>query len=249
MLQGSKRSNLHSDQLAVELFRKAGEQGNCEALFNLGYCYRNGRGVEKDKKEVKKKEGLILYEKAAKMGHERAEEELERLKPPSRPSALQIGRRKSSITPILQERFKELNAIKLQNILDLICEYEVNSEGNSISPVNSLVLYSQNSIPFSSEEKIKSKSRNWSTAILKRLRKRRIAFTSVTSTVSIDSSRSSTSGPSSVDTLHGSSGSLPPESPSSPVQGPRKGNKIIKQFRNFLPSRLNRRSKNGIGTQ
>ena len=36
------------DQLAVNWYRKAAEQGNASAQFNLGVRYANGRGVPKD---------------------------------------------------------------------------------------------------------------------------------------------------------------------------------------------------------
>ena len=39
---------------AVELFRKAAEQGNGMAQYNLGCCYANGSGVAKDKVEAVK---------------------------------------------------------------------------------------------------------------------------------------------------------------------------------------------------
>ncbi len=35
-------------QKAFEMYTKAAEQGNYAALFNLGACYENGNGINKD---------------------------------------------------------------------------------------------------------------------------------------------------------------------------------------------------------
>ena len=48
---------------AVELYKRAVEQGNAVAQYNLGYCYQHGIGVEKDAKKA-----VELYEKAAGQG-------------------------------------------------------------------------------------------------------------------------------------------------------------------------------------
>lgn len=39
---------------AVRHYRKAAEQGNAKAQFNLGNCYDNGEGVAEDKTEAVK---------------------------------------------------------------------------------------------------------------------------------------------------------------------------------------------------
>ena len=48
---------------AVQEFKKAAEQGNAEAQFNLGVMYSNGRGVLQDDKEA-----VRLYRLAAEQG-------------------------------------------------------------------------------------------------------------------------------------------------------------------------------------
>jgi len=48
---------------ANELYLRAGQLGNAEAYYNLGNSYRNGRGVEMDKKKAKH-----FYELAAVAG-------------------------------------------------------------------------------------------------------------------------------------------------------------------------------------
>ena len=52
---------------AVELFRKAAEQGNGYAMRLLGDCYRSGCGVEKDCAQA-----VEWYRKAAELGHKYA---------------------------------------------------------------------------------------------------------------------------------------------------------------------------------
>jgi len=52
----------------VTWFRKAAEQNYAPAQSNLGYCYDNGRGVEKDYAEAVK-----WYRKAAEQGHAEAQ--------------------------------------------------------------------------------------------------------------------------------------------------------------------------------
>jgi len=59
---------------AVKWYRKAAEQGDAEAQFNLGRAFVNGEGVDKDKMEAVK--WLRL---AAEQGYEDAEEMLVRL--------------------------------------------------------------------------------------------------------------------------------------------------------------------------
>jgi TPR repeat protein len=59
---------------AVTWFRKAAEQNNAEAQYNLGYCYQNGIGEAKDTAEA-----VTWYRKAAAQGIENAKEALRRL--------------------------------------------------------------------------------------------------------------------------------------------------------------------------
>jgi len=56
---------------AVEWYRKAAEQNNAEAQFNLGICYDNGRGVTKDLVEAYK-----WYRKAAQQNYAKAQSNL-----------------------------------------------------------------------------------------------------------------------------------------------------------------------------
>jgi len=49
---------------AVELFRKAAEQGNADAQFNLGQMYDQGKGVKQDYAKA-----VELFRKAAKQGN------------------------------------------------------------------------------------------------------------------------------------------------------------------------------------
>ncbi|MBR6436885.1 MAG: sel1 repeat family protein, partial [Thermoguttaceae bacterium] len=51
----------------VKWFRKAAEQGNAQAQYNLGICYTKGCGVTQDKAE-----GLKWLRKAADQGDEDA---------------------------------------------------------------------------------------------------------------------------------------------------------------------------------
>ena len=48
---------------AVKWYRKAAEQGNADAQFNLGYCYLTGQGVSQDYTKA-----VMLYRKAAEQG-------------------------------------------------------------------------------------------------------------------------------------------------------------------------------------
>jgi hypothetical protein len=59
----------------VKWYTKAAEQGYEQAQHNLGVCYDNGTGVEKDMNEAVK-----WYTKAAEQGCADAEEALEKLK-------------------------------------------------------------------------------------------------------------------------------------------------------------------------
>jgi TPR repeat protein len=56
---------------AIKWLKKAAEQGDAEAQYNLGFCYGNGEGVEKSFTEAVK-----WYKKAAEQGHEEAIEVL-----------------------------------------------------------------------------------------------------------------------------------------------------------------------------
>ena len=53
---------------AVECYRKAAEQGNDKAQFNLGICYANGIGVERDFKQA-----AYWFRKAAEQGNDKAQ--------------------------------------------------------------------------------------------------------------------------------------------------------------------------------
>ena len=59
---------------AVKWSRKAAEQGDADAQYNLGNCYGRGEGVEQDKAEAVK-----WYHKAAEQGNKNAKEALKRL--------------------------------------------------------------------------------------------------------------------------------------------------------------------------
>ena len=56
---------------AVECYRKAAEQGNVSAQYNLGLMYKNGFGVAKDYGEA-----VRWYRKAAEQGHAAAQNSL-----------------------------------------------------------------------------------------------------------------------------------------------------------------------------
>ena len=58
----------------VKSYRKAAEQGLAEAQCNLGGCYANGYGVEKNYYEAVK-----WWRRAAEQGHAQAQEILRRL--------------------------------------------------------------------------------------------------------------------------------------------------------------------------
>ncbi len=60
---------------AVEFFRKAAELKNKDAQYWLGVCCENGQGVEIDLDQAQE-----WYQKAADQGHEKAKENLEKLK-------------------------------------------------------------------------------------------------------------------------------------------------------------------------
>ena len=54
--------------IAVKEFKKAAEQGNANALFNLGLMYSKGRGVPKDDSQA-----FVWYTKAAEQGFAHAQ--------------------------------------------------------------------------------------------------------------------------------------------------------------------------------
>ncbi len=56
----------HADTISD--YRKAAEQGDATAQANLGWCYENGEGVEKNMSEAVK-----WYRKAAEQGHKDAQ--------------------------------------------------------------------------------------------------------------------------------------------------------------------------------
>ena len=53
-----------NDKTAAQWYRRAAEQGNAEAQFNLGLMYFNGRGVAQDYKVAAQ-----WYRRAAEQGH------------------------------------------------------------------------------------------------------------------------------------------------------------------------------------
>ena len=58
----------------MDVYRKAAEKGDADAQFNLGFCYYNGKGVEKDLIEYVK-----WLRKAAEQGDEFAKKSLKDL--------------------------------------------------------------------------------------------------------------------------------------------------------------------------
>ena len=59
---------------AVEWFRKAAEQDDDSAQYNLGVCYYNGLGVDKDEQM-----GIQLMSRAARKGNQSAQDTLRSL--------------------------------------------------------------------------------------------------------------------------------------------------------------------------
>ena len=59
----------------VAAYRKAAEQGDAKAQYNLGVCYANGDGVQKNLKQA-----VFWYRKAAEQGNAFAQEALKKLK-------------------------------------------------------------------------------------------------------------------------------------------------------------------------
>ena len=59
---------------AANWFRDLEEKGSAQAQYNLGVCYENGEGVEKDTSEAMK-----WYRIASEQGHKDAETALQKL--------------------------------------------------------------------------------------------------------------------------------------------------------------------------
>ena len=58
----------------IETLKNAAEQGDAEALYQLGNCYQNGEGVEQDIEKA-----IEWWLKAADLGHEKASELIQKL--------------------------------------------------------------------------------------------------------------------------------------------------------------------------
>ncbi|UYZ82797.1 sel1 repeat family protein [Entomomonas sp. E2T0] len=61
-------------QQAFNYFLKAADQNNINAMFEIAHLYLNGEGVQEDQQQAK-----IWFKKAAELGHEGAQEELDRM--------------------------------------------------------------------------------------------------------------------------------------------------------------------------
>ena len=59
---------------AIDWFRKAADNGNSDAKFDLGWAYETGAGVHKDREQA-----VEWYRKAAEQGHREAQNSLNRL--------------------------------------------------------------------------------------------------------------------------------------------------------------------------
>ena len=59
---------------AFELFSESAKKGFGKAMYNLGYCYLNGKGVDKDSNLARE-----WFEKAAENGIDKAKEALEKM--------------------------------------------------------------------------------------------------------------------------------------------------------------------------
>ena len=53
------------------MFQAASEQGHAYGQYNLGYCYENGVGVEKDEQKA-----IKLYRKSAEQGYIKAQNKI-----------------------------------------------------------------------------------------------------------------------------------------------------------------------------
>ena len=58
-----EKALLKDDKQAVYWYRKAADQGQASAQTNLGFMYRNGKGVASDNKQA-----VYWYRKAADQG-------------------------------------------------------------------------------------------------------------------------------------------------------------------------------------
>ena len=63
-----------SAQRAAEQYLKAAEQGDVDAMYQLGECYEDGFGVEEDEEEA-----IKWYRKAAEQGNDDAIDKLKEL--------------------------------------------------------------------------------------------------------------------------------------------------------------------------
>lgn len=57
-----------------ESLKKCAEQGDAEALYQIGNCYQNGEGVEPDIEKA-----IEWWQKAAEQGHKKASELIQKL--------------------------------------------------------------------------------------------------------------------------------------------------------------------------
>ena len=71
----SEKASEQINKESFERYKKAAEQGDVEAQYNLGLMYEFGDGVEEDFDQAVK-----WFEKAAERGHEGAQDALEQLK-------------------------------------------------------------------------------------------------------------------------------------------------------------------------
>jgi len=58
----------------IESLKKLADQGDAEALYQLGNCYQNGDGVEQDIKKA-----VEWWLKASDLGHEKATELVQKI--------------------------------------------------------------------------------------------------------------------------------------------------------------------------
>ena len=72
--QAEKFQKNEKNEEAFEYYLKAARQGDALAQYNLGICYDNGYGVEKDLSEA-----VIWFRKAANQGHAEAQNMLRKL--------------------------------------------------------------------------------------------------------------------------------------------------------------------------
>jgi len=68
------RGVARDDAQAVSWFRKAADQGNADAQYNLGELYAQGRGVAHDEAEA-----IAWYRKAVEKGHAGAQAALSKI--------------------------------------------------------------------------------------------------------------------------------------------------------------------------